>query len=145
VTEKIATRSSWKNQAMPEERARLAFSRTFTAEELARIERGLVPEQMEDKWFVFWEAPWLWFHRSWTGLAIYGAKIEDGRITLAVVNRHPEQYRAIDDVYDAELLDFLIERLLLDHEVPFPHRETVPTSKADLLVHHVVGRAKPNE
>ena len=129
---------------MPAERGKLAFARSFTAEELARVEHGLVPEQMEDKWFVFWEAPWLWFHRSWTGLAIYGVKIEDAKVTEAVVNRHPEQYRAVDDKYDAELVGFLIDRLLLDRAVPFPHRETVPVSKADLLVHHVVGRAKPN-
>jgi hypothetical protein len=145
VTATIATRASWKNQAMPSERGPLAFARTFTPDELARIERGLVPEQMEDKWFVFFESPWLWFHRSWTGLAIYGVKIEDGAVTEAVVNRHPEQYRAKDDQYDADLLGFLIDRLLLDREVPFPHRETVPTSKADLLVHHVVGRAKSND
>ena len=130
---------------MPAERARLSLSRAFSPDELVRIERGLVPEQMEDKWFVFWEAPWLWFHRSWTGLAIYGVKIEDGKVTEAWVNRHPEQYRATDDAYDTELVGFLIDRLLLDREVPFPHRETVPVSKADLLVHHVVGRAKPNE
>jgi hypothetical protein len=73
----IATRESWKNDPMSETRSRIPYDRTFTKSEFERITRGIVPEEMEDKWFVFYEAPWLWLHRSWSGLAAFGIKMRD--------------------------------------------------------------------
>ncbi len=147
---KIATRESWKSvKPMPEKRARLDYERTFSSAEHARVVRGLVPEQMEDKWFVFYEAPWLWFHRSWTGIAIYGVRLrleaEGSVVEEAWVNRAPEEYAATDDAHDAALLGFLIDRLLLGRDVPFPVRPSFPAGKRDLLVHVVVGRGKSND
>jgi len=143
---KIATRESWKTvKPLPEKRAKLAYSRTFDAAEHARIVRGLVPEQMEDKWFVFWEEPWLWFHRSWTGIAIYGVRLEGTTVKEAWVNRAPEEYAATDDAHDAAILAFLVDRLLLGRDVPFPVRASFPEAKRDLLVHVVVGRGKTND
>jgi hypothetical protein len=39
----------------------------FDAEQFARLKEGLIPQTMEDKWFVYYEEPQLFFHRSWTG------------------------------------------------------------------------------
>ncbi len=36
----------------------------FAAQECERLRQGLVPEAMEDKWAVRFEAPFLYFHRS---------------------------------------------------------------------------------
>src|SRR5262245_2892281 len=131
---KIATRDSWKVvKPMPEKRAKLAYSRTFDDAEHARVIRGLVPEEMEDKWFVFYEAPWLWFHRSWTGIAIYGVRLEGNDVAEAWVNRAPEEYAATDDAHDAAILGFLVDRLLLGRDVPFPVRSSFPAGKRDLL------------
>jgi hypothetical protein len=33
-----------------------------------RSKAGFVPREMEDKWFVFSEEPWLFVHRSCTGI-----------------------------------------------------------------------------
>ena len=63
----------------------------------------------------------------------------------AWVNRAPEQYREKDDAHDAALLSFLLERLLLGRNVPFPVRSGVDPAKAPLLVHHVVGHARAND
>lgn len=146
---KIATRETWKNKPMPEKRARLEYARAFDAAEHARVVRGVVPEQMEDKWFVFYEAPWLWFHRSWTGIAIYGVRLrpegEGSVVEEAWVNRAPEEYAATDDAHDAALLSFLVERLLLGRDVPFPVRAGFPAEKTSLLIHHVVGNARSND
>lgn len=60
----IATRTSWKIKPMPEARAEVPYARTFDAAEYVRLQRGLIPEQMEDKWFIFFEAPWLFLHPS---------------------------------------------------------------------------------
>lgn len=134
---------------MPAARARVPYARVFDAGEHARVVRGLVPREMEDKWFIFHDASWVWFHRSWTGIAIYGVKLRaegDGSaVEEAWVNRDPAEYRETDDAHDAALLGFLIERLLLGREVPFPIRPSFPADKAALLVHHVVGNARSNE
>ena len=144
-----ATRDSWKTEPMPATRARLAYARTFDRAEHERVTRGIVPGQMEDKWFVFYEAPWLWFHRSWTGVAIYGVQLrtEEGGsvVEQAWANRAPEQYRETDDAHDAAILAFLVERILLGRDVPFPVRPTVDPAKAVVLMHHVVGNARSND
>lgn len=49
----------------------------FSAEEVARLRMGLYPREMEDKWFVYWEEPWLRMHRSWTGHEIYALRFEE--------------------------------------------------------------------
>ena len=145
---KIATRESWDTKPMPETRARISYERSFDAAEHARVARGLVPVEMEDKWFVFYEAPWLWLHRSWTGIAIYGVRLraegEGSVVEEAIVNRDPAQYRETDDAHDAAVLSFLVEALLLGRAVPFPLRAGTPAEKADLLRHHVVGNARPS-
>jgi hypothetical protein len=146
---KSATRDDWKIEPMPEALAPIPYAHVFDAAEHARVIRGIVPEEMEDKWFVFYEAPWLWFHRSWTGFAIYAVKllVTDVGSTVegAWVNRSPEQYRETDDAYDREVLSFLVERLLLGRDVRFPVRPSVEPDKAPLLVHHVVGHARSND
>ena len=35
------------------------------------LKTGLVPKEMEDKWFIYYEHPRLFFHRSWTGQPVY--------------------------------------------------------------------------
>ena len=56
-------------------RARMDLSMTFTKAQYKHLSRGLIPQQMEDKWFVFMESEWLYFHRSWTGKCMYMARI----------------------------------------------------------------------
>ena len=99
---KIARREDWNDlKPMPAERVRLPWARTFDPAEHARVARGLVPEEMEDKWFVFYEAPSLWLHRSWTGIAIYQVTLREESggsvVEEAGANRAPEQYRETDD------------------------------------------------
>ena len=57
---------------MPSSIGQLVFTRSFTAEEYTCLSRGLIPEVMEDKWFIFMEADRLYFHRSWTDHASTG-------------------------------------------------------------------------
>jgi hypothetical protein len=145
----VASRASWKNVPLPEARARIAFARSFDGAEHVRLTRGLVPKEMEDKWFVFHEAPWLFFHRSWTGICIYAVRLraeaDASAVEEAWVNRDPEQYRATDDSHDAAILSFLVEALLLGHDVPFPVRANLDPDKASLLKHHMVGHGRSHD
>src|SRR5262245_51883456 len=117
---------------LPAARARLGLTRSFSPEEHRRLEMGLIPKGMDDKWLIFLEDGWLYFHRSWTGKCIYAARLQgDGEgsaIEEAWVNRDPSEYTRTDDVYDAQLLSFLIDRLLLERDVPFPSLADVKDS-----------------
>lgn len=146
-----ATSASWKIKPLPDERAPLPYQRRFSAAEHARLVRGLVPVEMEDKWFIYLEDGLLRLHRSWTGACIYGVRLEvegeESVVKEAWVSRATDDYTRTDDAYDARLLSFLIERLLLGNsQVPFPVPDAIEGGdKASLYRHHVVGHARASD
>ena len=114
-----ANASSWKNVPMPGTRARLDVADIYTAEQFGTIGLGLVPEEMEDKWFICWEEPWLHIHHSWTTHEIFRVRIEAQgagtfAITEAFANRDPRQYNRTDDAHDAQFVRQLIRGVLLE-------------------------------
>ena len=126
-----AKRDSWKRIPLSETRKQIPVDRTFSEEEYQRLQIGLLPEEMEDKWFIYFEEGWLFFHRSWTGHGIYQVRVEPCdpqdqlstsryRIAEAWVSRDASIYRFTDDEHDRALVLFLIERFLLKEDVPFP-------------------------
>ena len=102
-----ATRSDWKIQPMSELRTQLRVEEIFTKEEYKYLSWGFIPVSMDDKWFIYLEDYWLYFHRSWTGFCIFKVrleKFEDGySIAEAWVNDDPEQ----KFIY-GENIDFLL-------------------------------------
>ncbi len=107
---------------MAAERA-LAIDRVYSREDHARLCDGLVPEEMEDKWLIVFDAGALWFHRSWTGLCVFRVRFAEEagrfRVAEAAVNGDPAEYRA-DDAHDAELVAWLMEAMVLGRDVPRP-------------------------
>jgi hypothetical protein len=139
-----ATRRSWTNHPLPEKRSRLMLRREFTGQEYEALRRGLIPEAMEDKWFIFMEGDTLCFHRSWTGFCIYQLRLrkegEGYAVDEALVNRDPGQYAGGGEAYDVKLLTFLIDVLLLGKVSTFPVPAGVPAGMATGLYHqHVAG------
>jgi hypothetical protein len=140
-----ATRESWNNvRPLPPQHASLSLKREFTPEEYEVICEGLIPEAMEDKWFIFVEDDVIYLHRSWTGSCIYQVRLtkngENYAIAEALVNRNPDQYSATDEAYDADLLIFLIDNLLLEKSSRFPVPPGVAAGIDTGLYHfHVVG------
>jgi hypothetical protein len=140
-----ATRQSWPNlRPLPAEQARLVVEREFTQQEYALIAYGVIPERMEDKWFIFLEGSTLYFHRSWTGYCIFQVTLvrrsESHAITDVFVNRDTSQYSGSTDVHDQQLLLFLINHLLLGQRHALPIPRGVPAGIAsDLYHHHVAG------
>ena len=115
----------WKATPLPADSAALPIpQRHFSAAEMARIRDGLVPEEMEDKWFIVWDDDRLRFHRSWTGLCVYEARFapDDDGATLveARVSREHGRYGHAADDDNARLMMWLIEALLLRRSVPLP-------------------------
>lgn len=147
---RATTRADWEIEPLPDRCARLDFQRNFSETEYARLTQGLIPQQMEDKWFIFFEDNTLYFHRSWTGICIYVLRLEPSaggwRVIEVLVNRDPDQYTETNEAYDIALLNYLIDRLLLGKDLPFP----VPGDIADdvetaLYRHHVVGHERAND
>ena len=113
-----ATRNAWKTRGIPEEKKKLAFTRTYSLAEYQRLQMGFIPDEIENKWFIYMEKDWLYFHHSWTGICIYQAHLEHTKGGYEVietwVNRDPEQYTNTDDQRDIASLNLLIDRFLLD-------------------------------
>ena len=146
-----ATRQSWSNlQPLPVQRSTLSLQREFTESEYERLCDGLIPDRMEDKWFIFLEDNILYAHRSWTGYCIYQLSLTRENSTYAIsrasVNRDPSQYTWVDDRYDEKLLMFLIDHLLLGKRSPLSMAANVPVGIAtELQFQHVVGAGRSTE
>jgi len=146
--DQFATRDSWKILPLPTARADLALTESFTPEEFERMKRGLIPQQMEDKWFIYFEEPWLYFHRSWTGVCIYAIRFESSATGASAVeswvSRDSTQNRETRTDYDRLVSKFLMDAFLLGKRVSFPVPSSVPVdAPKGVYQHHLVGRAYP--
>ena len=77
---KIASRRDMDLKELPELRETISYQQKFSLSEYQKILRGFLPESSEDRWFIFAENDWVFFHRSWTGEAIFWfslARLED--------------------------------------------------------------------
>lgn len=136
--------TDWKTEPLPSRKATLRLDRTFSFEDMNRIRLGLIPEAMEDKWFIYWKDDTLFLHRSWTGYCIYVVRfvpVADGyRMVEADVNRNPDQYKETRDETDAKMIAFLIDLLLLHQNAVFPCDDP-PSNELVLANWGLVGRA----
>ena len=132
---KLAKPSDWKTEELPLKRTTIHLERTFSSQEMKRIQMGVIPEQMEDKWFIYWKDDGLFFHRSWTGYCIYVvrfvAKSDNFMMIEADVNRDPEQYNETNDENDIEMISCLVDVVLLHKEANSPNSE--PSSERQAL------------
>ncbi|MBD2615526.1 MAG: hypothetical protein RMY62_007705 [Nostoc sp. ZfuVER08] len=112
----IAKRNDWKTEPMPSAFTNIMLEKVYSQQQFERIAAGIIPQQMEDKWFIFYEAPWLYLHRSWTGLCIFQVRFEvvgeNVKIAEVQVNRDPTQYSNMDYTNDTSMLEMLLDSLL---------------------------------
>lgn len=117
-----AKADSWKREPFVAGIA-VPYRASFTSPQVERLSAGLVPREMEDKWFVYYEEPFLYLHRSWTGQPVFRVKLRasaDGaQVEEALASEAPNQ-GCVDVEYQAQLLDFLVSNLLLGQSKPFP-------------------------
>jgi O-acetyl-ADP-ribose deacetylase (regulator of RNase III) len=108
----------WKTQPFSENHVELSIRRVYSSAEMTRIRDGLVPEEMEDKWFIVWNGETLDLYRSWTGLHVYRVAFAAApfgeRIARAYATRDSSQYTETSDEVDACTVLELIDGLLLD-------------------------------
>jgi hypothetical protein len=141
---KPAQADDWGTEPLPAQHATITLDRAFCSEEMERIRRGVVPQEMEDKWFIYEQNGALFFHRSWTGRCIYVVRFvaagDQWKMVQAQVNRDPSQCEPSSDEHDALMISYLIDVLLLGRAAEFPCDESSPEKRA-LMNWAQVGRA----
>lgn len=140
-----ATQDSWTTYPLPEKHVRLTADWTYTRQEYQQLQQGLIPQVMEDKWFIYHQDHVLHFHRSWTGFCIFQVRFrEDGagyQVAQILVTRDVEQYRQSNAGEDLALLRYLIDVLLLGKDVPYPlPGDLQGPVQAALSQRHLAGR-----
>lgn len=117
-------RTDWHTKPLPVEHVSVPIQETFSLSEMALIQQGFKPQEMEDKWFIFLEGDKLFLHRSWTGYCIYVVQFRplvDHYIATSIdINRDKNQYLQVDALFDTRLALYLIRAFLLQQQVPFP-------------------------
>ena len=113
------TRDSWGQLApVSSPRPIPAPRKTWSASDWYRIERGHLPQHLEDKWFSYVEAQRLFLHRRWTGIGIYEVQFDTNgdrwRITEALITNDVNVWwgRGTDEQASVRL-EMLIEGVLL--------------------------------
>jgi hypothetical protein len=140
-----ASSTSWKCEPF-KEGIPLSYHAAFDSEQFARLKEGLVPKQMEDKWFIYYQEPHLFLHRSWTGQPVYRVALRTGstggEVTEALLSKDVPESARFDLDYQGRLLDFLVSNLLLRQGKPFPlpHGQT---ESRGVFQHHVSGTGYP--
>jgi hypothetical protein len=118
-----ASPSSWKNSPFREGRP-IPYRVVWTDGEFTRIRAGLIPVEMEDKWFIYYDEPHLFIHRSWSGQPVYRLAIVQSalgfEVTESLWSTELASKPGADPDYQAKLLDFLISNLLLGKSKHFP-------------------------
>ena len=70
----------------------------FTKAAGEAMRNGVIPKEMEDKWFIYHEGGRLNFHRSWTGAHIFALRLEGSpggvRVVDGWVSRDATHYRS---------------------------------------------------
>jgi len=143
-----ASSTSWKrkpfNEGVP-----LRFQAAFDNGQFARLRVGLVPREMEDKWFIYYEEPHLFLHRSWTGEPVYrltlssgqeGAEVTEALWSKDLADASTPTHNA---EYQVRLLDFLLSTLLLGQPKAFPMPTDLKEPRKGVFQHIVAGTGYP--
>ena len=95
---------------------KIAINLSFDEAQYQKLILGLSAKEMENRWRIYYENETLVFQRSWTGYAIFEAKIHKEKnryfINEFLAERNPEKYRITDDAYDIEVITNKINKLL---------------------------------
>jgi len=131
-----ATKETWANIPIDNPK-RIDIDLIFTDKQFSKLKYGLIPQQMEDKWFIYYENEWLYFHRSWTGNGMYTAKLNKVSGGYCInefwAEKNQDKYLNEDDNKDIETFAFLIARGLLGIDVSHIYATRNITSATDAL------------
>jgi len=112
----VAKNSDWKTREFSNPYS-LETELHLAEKQFARVRFGFIPEEMEDRWFVYFADERLHFHRSWTGFKIFEARVDKAQegyaISEILVEHDPEFNSSVDDDDDDRLFRSLLFREIL--------------------------------
>ena len=116
---------------------RINYSRRLSWAEYGRVRKGLLPLSSKDKWLIFFRRGTVYFYRSGNGTLVYKLRFrhqgQGFQASETWVNDDPEQIDPLPENYECHLLDYLIDRLLLNREVEFPLPQQMSREKGAML------------
>ena len=68
---KIAKQPDWKTEPLPDNHITISLNLTYSKYDQQKIIAGIIPEEIDDKWFVYFDKDILSFHRSSTGFLYF--------------------------------------------------------------------------
>lgn len=118
---KLANKTDWKVEPLSEDYLSMKIDRRFNHQQMSRIRMGLIPQVMEDRWFIYYEENTLYIHRSWTGYCIFVVRFNEfsdgsGQIYECLITRDKDLYQNVDEESDRILLHDLIYGHLLEEQ-----------------------------
>ena len=123
----IATKYSWITSKMPQNKIKLSINKKYSKEEYNKIKKGFIPQQMDDRWFIYFENQKLYFHRSWSGYCIYEIKFSKENeyyiITEGYLNKEIVDEKNLVLKDEAKRILLLINRLLLDENNCYSNKD----------------------
>jgi hypothetical protein len=94
----------------------LKVNKILTGEHMKRVEMGKIPIDMDDRWYIYYNNFWIYFHRSWTGNCIYKIKVNKTNdlyeISEVLVNGDIKEYKFIDENSEIKLFNELFDLYL---------------------------------
>jgi hypothetical protein len=118
-----ASATSWKHKPF-KDGIPLPFHAIFDSEQFAVVRTGFIPQEMEQKWFIYCEEPYLFIHRSWTGRPVYRLalrKVQKGaEVTEALWSKDLAEAPGASFDYGVQMLDYLVSSFFLDQSKPLP-------------------------
>ena len=112
----MVKKSDWKTLEMPGQTAKFVINMTLNDDEKECLKEGHKPQEMEDKWFMYYEDNKLFIHRSWTGYCIYIIDCSKSPELNVTVNRNPEQYKETDIENDQIQVNILINQMIRQYK-----------------------------
>ncbi len=113
---KKAQKHDWKTEEMPLETETFSMEIELSESEYEQLQNGIIPQEMEDKWFIYFEEDTLYIHRSWTGFCIYILEFpkdfQKSKRFSVIVNRNVKQHLETDIEKDKIMITILINQLV---------------------------------
>lgn len=135
-------------KTMPKKHTSLELDGVFTIEDYQQLMKGFTSTDSNEKWLIYFQNDWLYFHRASTGACIFALNIIlDKKEThyiapIALVNRDPAQYVLTDSEYDVHLIGYLIDRYLFKRSPTFPFPKNLHQKHRDAFQKSLVGRSQ---
>ena len=130
------SKGDWTIFDMPDQHEVFTLEKVFTEDQMAALQKGNLPKEMEDKWFLYMEGNKFFAHRSWTGYCIYLIEFSKDHRHKVTVNRDPEQYGCTSISEDRNNLNELLNwwtQSSYDHYGEWLHETVKTLTKAGMI------------